>query len=688
MASTIRVALGVDGAKDFQNAMKQSDAAIKALGTELKLTTAEMGKEADSEKGLTAQNDVLQRSVSTLKEKLAEQEKALEAVGRQFGEGSAETLKFQDAVNKTKLQIAEAENKIRDNEEAIRDLGNETKETEKKTSTFAEVLKANLASEAIVAGIKALGNAIAEVGKQLVSVAGESAKWADDLNTMAMQTGLTTEQLQKFEYASELIDVSVETITGSMTKLTKNMSSAKDGTGAAAEAFAQLGVAITDDSGALRDNEDVFNDVIDALGAVGNETERDALAMSIFGKSAQELNPLIIQGSDALKQLGQEAEDAGMILDQDALDSLNDVSDAMAGLKNTATAAGRQLTASFAQPMAGAVNLAKGYLQQLVSAFQSGGVGGLGDAVGSIISDLTAKLTELLPEVMEFGTSLVETLVTGMIQNLPAVVEMGVVIITQLAESLGDYLPELIPVAVNAILTLVETLTDPANIGNLLNAAVAIIMGLANGLIAALPQLLAQAPVIIRNLVTALVENTPLLLQAAWELMVGLVTGLISNLPEVGRAAGQIIVTLLEGLSGLWQDMLDVGANIVSGIWQGISNASSWLWNQITGFVSGIVGGVKNLLGIHSPSTVFAGIGENMALGLGEGFDEAMQSVSNEINDSLSTPFAASISTSQESSMVINLTTTLDGEVLARNQYKYNAREAARRGPSLVGGYA
>lgn len=688
MASTIRVALGVDGAKEFQNAMKQSDAAIKALGTELKLTTAEMGKEADSEKGLAAQNDVLQRSVSTLKEKLAEQEKALEAVGKQFGEGSVETIKFQDAVNQTKLKIAEAENKIRDNEDAMKALGNETKETEKKTSTFGDVLKANLASEAIVAGVKALANAVAEVGKQLVSVAGAAVQWADDLNTLSMQTGLTTEQLQKYQYAADIVDVSVETITGSMTKLTRNMSSAKDGTGAAAEAFAQLGVAITDDSGALRDNEDVFNDVIAALGDVGNETERDALAMSLFGKSAQELNPLILGGADALKELGKEAEDAGLILDSDALKSLNNVSDALAGLKNTAQGAGRQLTASFAPQMSAAIELAKGYLQQLVGSFQSGGIGALGDTVGAILSDLTGKLTELLPTVMEFGTNLIQTLITGVIQNLPAVAEMAIVIITQLADSLGEYLPELVPVAVEAILTLVNTLTDPKNIGNLVKASVAIIMGLANGLIAALPQLLAEAPVIISNLVTALIENIPLLISAAWDLMIGLVTGIITNLPEVAKAAGQIITTLLEGLAGLWQDMLDVGSNIVSGIWQGISNAAGWLWSQITGFVNGIVGGVKNLLGIQSPSKVFAGIGENMALGLGEGFEDTMSTVSKDIQGAMDIPFSASVTGTSQHDTVINLTTTLDGEVLARNQYKYNMREQRRHGVSLVGGLA
>ena len=57
-----------------------------------------------------------------------------------------------------------------------------------------------------------------------------------------------------------------------------------------------------------------------------------------------------------------------------------------------------------------------------------------------------------------------------------------------------------------------------------------------------------------------------------------------------------------------------------------------WLWNNVKGFFNGIVDGVKGILGIHSPSKVFAGIGENMALGLGEGWNDEFDAVKKSVN--------------------------------------------------------
>ena len=111
------------------------------------------------------------------------------------------------------------------------------------------------------------------------------------------------------------------------------METAKKGTGDVASAFKKLGVSITDNKGALRNNQDVFNDVIKALGKIENETQRDAYAMQIFGKSAQDLNPLILGGADALEELGKEAEDAGLILSQDTLDAANEFNDSIDKLK-------------------------------------------------------------------------------------------------------------------------------------------------------------------------------------------------------------------------------------------------------------------------------------------------------------------------------------------------------------------
>lgn len=256
-------------------------------------------------------------------------------------------------------------------------------------------------------------------------------------------------------------------------------------------------------------------------------------------------------------------------------------------------------------------------------------------AAASLLSGLVSALPGLLSVLGQTIPMVVETITSGLSSALPELIPAGISVITTLATSIAGSLPELIPVAVDAILSLVDTLTSPDSIGSLVDAAIAITLGLANGLIAALPQLLAQAPEIISNLVTALVENAPKLLVAGFEVIKSLVSGLIENLGLLGESVGQIVGTLLDGLAETWMSFLDAGRQIVEGIWQGISNAADWLWQNVKGFFSGIVDGVKSALGIASPSKVFASIGQAMALGVGVGFDKEMDAVSKDINSTL-----------------------------------------------------
>lgn len=191
---------------------------------------------------------------------------------------------------------------------------------------------------------KSVGNAIVVVGAVggvLTSFSKGLAETSDNILTMSSVTGIATDDLQKLEYASKFVDVEVTTMTDSIAKMTRNMSNARDGSSDASEAFQKLGIRITDAHGQLRDANDVFLDAIDRLGKVKNETERDAAAMEIFGRSAKELNPLIEAGSGKLKELGDEAENLGFILNdeqlkqggelQDALDKLSSATD---NLKN------------------------------------------------------------------------------------------------------------------------------------------------------------------------------------------------------------------------------------------------------------------------------------------------------------------------------------------------------------------
>lgn len=645
MPTNIGPKIGVDGEKEFRQEIAQINTSLKTMGAGMdKVTSSFIGNE-NSVEALTAKNELLQSKFDELSKKADVQKarlKELDDAG--VDPTSAGYQKLLQDLYKTETQMNKTEAEINGNVKEMDNLGEETEDTgeamekgAKKTSVFADVLKANLLSEAIIGGVKALGEGLKKLGQALL----DAAEAADELNTLSVKTGIATDELQKFQYASESIDVSLDTLTGSYTKLTAKMADAAEGSGAASDAFKKLGVQVTKDDGTLRDRNEVFQETIAALGKIENATERDAAAMDIFGKSAQELNPLIMGGAEALQELGDHAEQARLLLSGDALDALAGLNDRFGVLKQTASLAGQQFLAQFAEPLTEGINTVIGYVERLVSAFQKGGFSSLGEVVGEIATDIAAKVTSYLPKVAEFATTLITTLAEGLVGALPAVLESAVSIVTTLANGIAEALPALIPVAVDTILALVDTLTNPDSIGELVDAAIAITIALANGLIDALPRLLEKAPVIVTNLVTAIVENVPKLLESAWEIIDTLVTGIVDNLDQIGAAAGEIIGTVVLGIKDLAVDLWNTGKSIVEGIWQGISDSWEWLKEKVSGFFTGIVDSVKGVLGIASPSKVFAGIGDNMAAGIGVSFDRSMDKVEHDMMSNIPVPDVA-----------------------------------------------
>lgn len=194
--------------------------------------------------------------------------------------------------------------------------------------------KVGSAASTVQQKTKKLSAAAAGVVTAFGAAAYKSVQMADDLNTLSKQTGISTEDLQKMSYAADLVDVSVDTITGSVSKLKKSMVSDSADTVAA---FQRIGVSVTDTEGNLRDVTDVFYEALEGLSQIGNETERDTLAMQLFGRGADEMAGIIDDGGAALKALGEEASQLGVVLDQETLDSLNAVNDQIDQLKAKAT---------------------------------------------------------------------------------------------------------------------------------------------------------------------------------------------------------------------------------------------------------------------------------------------------------------------------------------------------------------
>lgn len=201
-----------------------------------------------------------------------------------------------------------------------------------------------------------LSTAAAAVVASIGAITVKSASWADDMNTMSKIYNISTKDLQKYSAAAQLVDVDVNTIAKSHQKLTKQMSSASGGTGKSAEAFEKLGVNILNADGSLRNADTVWQETIAALGQMENETERDAAAMQLMGKSASELNPLIEDGGETYKNFAETLDKYGLeFIDQETLDNANAFNDSIDSIKAIGLIAFQQLGTQMAAYLAPAM---------------------------------------------------------------------------------------------------------------------------------------------------------------------------------------------------------------------------------------------------------------------------------------------------------------------------------------------
>lgn len=355
----------LSGEKEYKQAISEIGSGMKVLDSEMRKVSSAYAQNADSVEALNAKNDVLERKISTQAEKIEYLKAALQQSAEKYGEADKRTMQWQTSLNNAEAELNNLNNQFDENKQKIADSSKEMGNlgdvvnglTSKLGIQLPDGMKSSMnamgsldaQSLALAGGFAAVAAAIIKAEKAMISMTKESAAFADNIITLSMQTGQSTQQLQEFAYASELIDVSVDTLQGSLTKLTNNMQDTMNGTGNAKASFDELGVSVTNAvDGSMRSANDVFYETIDALGQVKNETERDAMAMDIFGRSAQDLNPLIIQGSQTLKAYADEAHNVGYVLDDEALSALGAVDDAYQRLQKTQEGVKNQLSAEFA----------------------------------------------------------------------------------------------------------------------------------------------------------------------------------------------------------------------------------------------------------------------------------------------------------------------------------------------------
>lgn len=304
--------------------------AIRTVDSELHKTTAELTRVNKALKFNPTSVDLWRQKQQLLRQKITETtdkldalksaQKQMDAAG--VDKNSAEYRKLQREIIETSSQLKTFKSQLNSIGNArMRALGESFKQAGSKIESAGRSLQGISTAAGVAAG--AIG-----------AVAVKSAKWADDLNTLSKRYSIGTQDLQKYGAAAELVDVDVEAIAKSHVKLEKTMLSASKGTGASAEAFDKLGVSVTNSDGSLRDGDEVWQETIKALGSMTNETERDALAMQLMGKSANELNPLIEDGGETYQQLADTLAKYNLdFIDQETLDRANQFNDEIDTIK-------------------------------------------------------------------------------------------------------------------------------------------------------------------------------------------------------------------------------------------------------------------------------------------------------------------------------------------------------------------
>lgn len=432
-------------------------------------------------------------------------------------------------------------------------------------------------------------------------------------------------------------------------------------------------------------SEDDFNAKLEAC---SSESERNQLIMDTLAGTYDEATEAFYRNNEALVEarnnqaqldatlatLGQTVSDVKNRLMSEFLPAISNVATAFSGMLTGTEGA----DAAFATAVQGLVQKVVEQLPaflnmgvQLLSSLASGVVQSIPTlvaAVPQIVSEIGTALGELLPQVLDMGVQLLDQLTTGIETGLPDMVSRIPEIVIQFLNYLTSELP-----------TILEKGTEMLN-------------SLVDGIINSIPKLVAKLPQVISAFIDFIADNLPQIVASGISVILNFVEGIIKAIPDLVKVLPQIIFAIVDGIGTLMGSIIDVGKNIVRWIWEGIQSMVSWITDKVTGFFSGIVSGVKDFLGIASPSKVFADMGKNMALGLGQGWDSEYDRIRRDIEGGMdfgtaTVDFASSglarsqsgissalqnVAASIGQDFTIVVQSVLDDKVIGETAYRYN----------------
>lgn len=615
MATNIGPRIGIDGEAEFRKQIENITAKGKALAAEMQAVATSFGKESDAQEKARATGAVLAKQIENQKQIVNQYAAMVERSTEVKGEDDATTQKWVAKLNSATSELNRLQEQAKDAANATSDLsdaqdsyGENADNAAEKTITFGNILKANLTSEAIIAGIRAISNGVKQIAENLAGSISAAAEYGDNIDKMSQKMGMSSDAYQEWDFIMQHCGASIDSLQSGM----KTMATAAE-TGS--DAFAQLG--ISQEQIASMSQEDLFSATIAALQNVTDETERTYLAGKLLGRGATELGPLLNMSAEETDAMRQQLHDLGSVMQDDAVkaaaayqDSLQNLQTAFTGVKNKLAG---ELLPSVTLVMDGVTSMLAGNVDEGTAMIEQG-TEGFVSALQDVTGEATSLLTSALPEVATIGGKLLIAIGGGILTNLPAILDAGMQTIAALINGLSDAMPELIGYLPEIVLGISGALLDSLPL--LIDAGIALLTALTEGLVKALPELLAYTPTIIVKMVSSLLSGVASLAGAGLELIKAVVRG-ITDFVQAGN-------------------IIRIGKNIVEGIWNGISGSLSWIKEKLTGWVGDVLGFLKKLFGINSPSTVMRDeVGKYLGLGIGTGFVESMSTVKRQMQQSL-----------------------------------------------------
>lgn len=660
----------------YQQQLNLAEAEVNNLTSELENNKSKL---SESKSAYTQLNETIDKQKSRLNEL---KESYASSVLEQ-GKSSKESKQLKSEIKTLSTEIKNNETKLKESTKAVDDFSKAEDKAGSSTLKLGDLIKGNLISEGIIAGLKGLGqivksvvSGVANLGKQAIESYAEYEQLVGGVETLFKDSANIVQDYASKAYKTSGLSANqyMETVTSFSASLLQSLSG---DTAKATEYADQAIIDMSDNAnkmgtdismiqsayqGFAKQNFNMLDNL--KLGYGGNKTEMERLIADAnrVKKANGEMANLSINSfadiTEAIHIIQTEMGITGT--------TAKEASSTISGSVNSMKSAWSNLVTGIADDNANFDELINNFVESIMTASENI-LPRISIALDGIVNLVLGLADKLLPDVLNMGIRLIQNLVTGITGNigslmatlnqvidtlltafitmLPDIINTGMQVIVSLIQGIATSLPTLIPQIIDCVILIVETLID--NIDMLIDAGIQLIIGLAEGLVNALPKLIDKIPILIEKLITAITTNLPKIIEMGIKLTVQLAVGLIKAIPQLIAKIPEIITAIVKGLASGIGSIVDVGKNLVQGLWNGIKNAKDWVLDKIKGFGKSILNGIKSFFGINSPSKVFKDqIGTNLALGIGEGFKDEMSSVSDMMENSIPRDFDIGVNTS------------------------------------------